>query len=150
MDVLRARIFDAFAETPYPGDENISVPTYDDEGTLAYFKGRTWSGHTATTLRHHSSALTFFTADAFRYFLPAYMLAELDAPDEADVIAGHIAFDLTQTSLAEERLGKFTEQELVAIKAFFDECERRCEDSPSAQKLFADASNTVRRRLGEK
>ena len=149
MDV-RVRITDAFAKTPYPGDENISAPTYDDEGTHAYFRGRTWSGHTATILRHHSSSLSFFTADAFRYFLPAYMLAELDDPEEADVIAEYIAYDFTRTPLNEKRLGKFTEQELVAIKAFFDECARRYGHSPGYQQLFADASNTVQRLLGQK
>ena len=85
-ELLIREIEGAFADVPYPGDDNISVPTYDDEGTAEYFAGRTQKGHTAKDLRSHSSALSFFTLDAFHYFLSAYVIAVLRELEEADII----------------------------------------------------------------
>ena len=87
---LREQIIAAFEDTPHPGDDNISVGTCDDEGTAAYFSGKTWRGHTPEVLRWHDSSLRFFTPEAFRYFLPAYMLGTLEDPEEADVVPGSI------------------------------------------------------------
>lgn len=122
---LRQQILEAFAAAPRPSDDRISAPTYDDEGTAEYFRGRTWHGHTAEQLRIHSSSLSFFTREAYRYFLPAYMLAELDEPETADVIAEHIAFDFER--FHERDRPAFSAAELRAVCAFFEECSRRYE-----------------------
>jgi len=71
------------ATPPPPG--NISRPTYDDEGVADYFTGKSWQGHTAAPLRRLSYALTFFTDEAFAYYLAAYMIADIEEPEASDV-----------------------------------------------------------------
>jgi len=112
----------AFADTPYPGDafEAISA-TQQDEGIVEYFRGTTWRSHTAANLRIHCAALSFFTGPAFRYWLPAFMLAELEDTETADVIADSIASNMKSP----QRLALFSDVELRAVAAFLRECVHR-------------------------
>ncbi len=117
---LLAQIEFAFSATPRPKEREISDPTYDDEGTAEYFRGKTWkSGHTVESLREHSSSLSFFTDEAFRYFLPAYMLATIDDPETADIIPESIEFHLVDSDHGEKRRARLTPAELDAVGAFF-------------------------------
>ncbi len=84
QSVQRA-IEEGFALTP-PPDPRSLTDTYDDEGVGEYFGGRPWRGHNPYDLRYHSCALSFFTAPAFRYYLPAFMLATINSRREADII----------------------------------------------------------------
>lgn len=77
-----------------PAPSNISMPTYDDEGVAAYFAGKTWRGHTAKKLRLLSFAPGILTHQAFAYFLPAYMKADLEEPEVADTIVESLLFGL--------------------------------------------------------
>ena len=72
LDELRAQIESAFADTPSPGHkfDDISA-TQQDEDIVEYFRGTSWRGHRVKDLRYHHAALSFFTANAFRYWLPA-------------------------------------------------------------------------------
>lgn len=89
-EVIRV-IEEAWQEVPYPGDDKIFTPhSYDDEDIANYFAGTTWHGHRPEDLRAHSSAFTFFTPEAFHYWLPAFMIAAIESPEEADVICEHI------------------------------------------------------------
>lgn len=137
---LKRQIERAFADTPSPGDDPHAISDGPhDEGTAAYFQGTTWRGHTTISLRQHSVAMSFFTPQAFRYWLPAFMLAELDDPDEADVIAESIAFHLTPSKSHWNRLSEFTTAELDAIHAFLKECERRY----PLDDNFSDAARAI-------
>ena len=135
---VRETIVAAFADTPYPGNDNISAPIGDDEGTKQYFRGTTWQGHSPRNLRLHAQALSFFTPEAYRYFLPAFMLAEIDDPETADVIAEGILFDFTDGSFREARLRLFSTKELAAVAAFFDECAVRYPDYHDSWRSPAD------------
>ena len=75
---LTEQIISAFKDTPHPGNrfEDISA-TLRDEGIVDYFAGRTWRGHEVKDLHYHYDALSFFTPKAFRYYLPAFVLADL-------------------------------------------------------------------------
>ena len=106
---------------------------------MDHFRGKTWRGHHVQDLRCHNAALSFFTDKAFRYWLPAFMLAELNYPVEADVIAQGIAFSLTDSESAEARRRHFARDELKAIAAFLDECARRYDGTQ-----FRDAGKAVR------
>ncbi len=144
---VAAQIEAAFADTPSPGTEydDISATKYDDEGIVDYFRGTTWRGHRVQDLRHHEAAMSFFTDKAFRYWLPAFMLAELESPEEADIIAGGIVFHLTEASGATSRLGEFAQDELEAIAAFLDECAERYHDIDYID--YRDAERAVRARI---
>lgn len=111
-------IEDAWADVPYPGDENIFTPdSYDDEDIVNYFQGTTWRGHDPVALRAHSSAFTFFTPAAFHYWLPAFMIAAIENPHEADVILDQIPQSLSN-QYARERWTLFTKTQRNAVVAY--------------------------------
>jgi hypothetical protein len=133
----------AFANTPHSGNNfsDISATPWD-EGIVDYFRRSTWRGHQTTNLRKHVAALSFFTAKAFRYWLPAFILAELEEPEEADVVSQHIAYSINDDSRG--CLELFTAPELVAISTFLTECARRygCVDYRNArEKIEARIKN---------
>lgn len=77
----------AWQDVAYPGDENIFTPhSYDDEDITEYFSGTTWKGHSIAELRAHCGAISvFFTPVAYHYWLPAYLIAAIEDPEELDV-----------------------------------------------------------------
>lgn len=71
----------AFAQTPYPGDHFLvgSREGCEPEDEAGSFRGRTdWRGIEPSFLDGHYAALSFFSEGAFRFYLPAFMLANLD------------------------------------------------------------------------
>ena len=116
--VVIRQIEEAWADVPYPGDENIFTPdSYDDEDIVNYFHSTTWRGHDPVALRAHSSAFTFFTPVAFHYWLPAFMIAAIENPDEADVILDYIPRSVSN-QYARERWLLFTETQRNAVAAY--------------------------------
>jgi hypothetical protein len=75
-----AQIREAFVTTPYPGDAFLQgsfdgCEPYDEVGA---FVGKTdWSKLDSTILDGHYCALNFFSEGGFRFFLPAYLIADL-------------------------------------------------------------------------
>jgi len=147
---LKAAIEAAFAGTPAPGDnfEDISATQWD-EGIVEYFRGTTWRGHAVRDLRCHAAALSFFTDKAFRYWLPAFMLAELDDSEgEADIIAEYIAFSFlpSEHGRHDARVEQFSAAELETIAAFLMRCAHSY-SHPGIQDAFSEAADIVRGRL---
>lgn len=92
---LKQTIEEAFADVPYPGDNNITRCPYhcsECRRIADYFKGKLWTGHTAEELREYHVALALFTPDALQYFLPAFMLVSLDSYEKGDVIPDAVRF----------------------------------------------------------
>tara|TARA_B100000745_G_scaffold12406_2_gene9258 strand:- start:497 stop:991 length:495 start_codon:yes stop_codon:yes gene_type:complete len=81
---LVLEIKNAWSNTYYPGDQNIfTKSSYDDEGITEYFIGTGWENHEIRDLREYCSALPlYFTPAAFHYWIPAYLIAALEDPDE--------------------------------------------------------------------
>lgn len=127
---VRDHIIEAFAETPRVRGGGIgSVGDPESDDLAKYFTGKSWRGHSAKQLREHASALSFFTPEGFRYFLPAFMLAELDDPVAADVIAQSILFHLCKADGREDRARILAVNEREAVARFFDECKLRYKDA---------------------
>lgn len=124
---VEEKIIGAFSGDSIPEGKLCSAK-YDYEDTHGGFYGTTWEQHDALFLREHESCLSFFTAEAFCYYLPAFMLAELRDPDTADIIAEGVAFHLTDTPLTKERISLFSRDKLLAIIAFFECCAVRYKD----------------------
>lgn len=81
---LIARIKHAFAHVTYPGDESLTDSTYGDEpaALIKEFCGKTnWQKLDAKFLDQApdcwGSALSFFSSAALRFYLPAYMIADI-------------------------------------------------------------------------
>jgi hypothetical protein len=121
----------AFADAPYPGDDNINLSEHFGaaEDMIRCFKGRQWTEISAEELSDQRFAIFHFTPEAFRFFLPAYMRANLlVGPEVMDT-----AWELTFGSLAppEEgdtegavrymaRMEKLTPAERAAVRAYVD------------------------------
>ena len=136
----------AFEETPAPPGKLTSL--HDDEGVSKYFSGTHWDGHSARDLRGNAAALSFFEPDAFRYYLPAFMLAELKDPETADIIAEGIAFNFQQREIRERLLPEFSSREIDAILAFLRECAVRYSDG-IYDALFLSAAEGIEKDRGE-
>jgi hypothetical protein len=73
-------IFAAFGSTPYPGDDYLQgsaegCEPFDEVGP---FQGRQdWRSLEAAFLDAQYSALSFFSEAGFRFFLPAFLVADL-------------------------------------------------------------------------
>lgn len=117
-EVIRS-IEDAWHGVPYPGDDNIFTPdSYDDEDIINYFRRTTWCGHDPVRLREHSSAFTFFSPQAFHFWLPAFLIAAIQNPAEADVIVDHIPWSVSDVSAA-QRWRLFSEAQRRAVADYF-------------------------------
>jgi hypothetical protein len=98
-DVL-STIRGGFRRTPYPGDAYLQA---SHEGCEPFeetspFAGRHWADLGGDFLDVHYSALSFFSEGALRFFLPAYLVAdlrgELRTADPVQTLAG--AFEETR------------------------------------------------------
>jgi hypothetical protein len=70
----------AFGENVYPGDAYLQGSFEGDEpfDEVEPFKGRTdWKALEPALLDTHAGALSFFSPAAFRFYLPAYLVADL-------------------------------------------------------------------------
>jgi hypothetical protein len=76
----------AFAGVPHPGNDRITKCTGEGpDEVAAYFRGRTRESLAVGDVRHQRSALFWFSEDALLYYLPAYLNALAENPDEADI-----------------------------------------------------------------
>ena len=69
----------AFSDRAYPGDDRLCGSDYGDEPAeyALEFRGLDWRTLHPELLAYHYPALSFFTAEAFAYFLPAFMIADV-------------------------------------------------------------------------
>jgi hypothetical protein len=120
----------AFADAPYPGDDNINLSERFGaaEDMIRCFKGRHWTEISPEELSSERFAIFYFTPEAFRFFLPAYMRANLLVLEVMDT-----AWEFTFGCLAppEEgdtegnawfmaRMEKLTPAERAAVRAYVD------------------------------
>ncbi len=74
----------AFADVPYPGDDRLTDSVGEEpDALIAAFRGRDdWTALDAGFLNQApdgwGSALAFFSAEALRFYLPAYLIADLE------------------------------------------------------------------------
>jgi hypothetical protein len=79
LEQLRLDIVQAFAQTPYPGDDALVLgdASYDPEyrEVAAAFRRKQWRQLSPAFVHQHRDVLPLLSPAAFRYFLPAYLLA---------------------------------------------------------------------------
>ena len=79
--------------------------------------------------RHYHGALNVFTPEAFQFFLPAFMLASVEAYDRQDIIPDSIRvqfeFILEHKDYFAHRVSKFTPQQRKTITEFLRAMESR-------------------------
>ena len=99
---IKAMIRAAFAGVEYPGDWCLRGSSEGEEPLLLEreFKGKTdWGSLDADFLDKapagHGSALSFFSDEALRFYLPAYLVADLDGRLERQDPVFHLTHGLT-------------------------------------------------------
>ncbi|MDB5348634.1 MAG: hypothetical protein JWP89_7011 [Schlesneria sp.] len=143
IDSCCALIEDAFRDTPNPGPTSTDISrTAADEGVGDCFAGTSWRDHSVAQLRYHEVALVYFKDEAFRYWLPAFMLAELKDPANTNM-----AWDLIVARLCNNEsaalLSTFSKMERLAIISFLEICNERYKSDSRSE----DAISNVRTSL---
>jgi hypothetical protein len=87
-----AQITTAFDATRYPGDHELCGSEMGDEPAeyAMEFRGLDWRTIHPDFLSHHYASLSFFSNPAFRYFLPAYLIADLMGTDTSATPVFHL------------------------------------------------------------
>lgn len=126
---IEEQIRSAFANVECPPREQLSDSTYGDEPALLReeFAGvSNWSAvdrpeFLDTAPDGFSSALSFFSSAAFRYYIPAYMIADLRGGLSAVQIYFHLTTGLTNLSRIEQlpdRFAAWSREEAAAAHAY--------------------------------
>jgi len=124
----------AFADVPYPGDDQLAdhqdCPECDD--VRAFFRGKSWLELKFPELYGWYSAINLLTPQALHYFLPGFMLASLGHWEEADLIPSSILYGWLPAEANEkevmrryrfERQSIFSPTQRAAIAAYLHEYE---------------------------
>jgi hypothetical protein len=96
---LKVDIEKAFDDVPYPGDDNLIHSRYQEAIDKAeYFKGikwQDWKDNPSQFLDMRlNGALFWFTKEAYRYYLPLYMIQALIDYEKADLLPGEVISSL--------------------------------------------------------
>ena len=107
-----------------------------------YFKGKHWKDITLPRLRDdypgpHDACLSFMSPEAFRFYLPAYMVITINDYKEADTAGDAAMFAVTppaDRSLVpwwQERISGFNAKQRSAIRSFLEYVdEKHAQDFP--------------------
>lgn len=92
---VRDQIESAFAQSQYPGDHKLVHHEQDWEGApiKALFRGKHWREVSLDLLLSHTECIWHLTPEAFRFYVPAFLLASLD--DDPDTVYESTLYSLT-------------------------------------------------------
>ena len=78
IEQLRRKIEDAFADAKYPGDDSlVEWKDWESVDLARLLKGKHWKDLTLDMMNRESGALYLLTPQAFRFYLPAYLIGSL-------------------------------------------------------------------------
>jgi hypothetical protein len=168
VEALKAMIQAAFAEVEYPGDWCLRG-TNDGDGPYLLeqeFKGKAdWRTLDPAFLNQapdgYASALCFFSDEAFRFYLPAYLIADIDGRLVSVTPAFHLTHGLTDDGRAKKvnprrygertwfesashRLAVFDKPQAAAIVAYLEF--KRASDEVERENIDQALANFWRRR----
>jgi hypothetical protein len=101
---LSDKIRRAFASRPKPEeavDVNNQIQMDSDVEEGMWFSGRNWQEITWKDWQAHSSAIYYFSKDAFAYYLPSVLLLSLRNPEESLNAADSILMSLDRSPSTE-------------------------------------------------
>ncbi len=104
----------AFMETEYPGDDDIVYKTSlhldDSRTTLKSFQGKHWRDISLDTLVLNRDHLPFFAPRAYRFYLPAFLIASILHFEKVDVLKNNTLYSLTPPLPEDSWYSSFHEQ----------------------------------------
>jgi hypothetical protein len=117
-----------FSDTSYPGDKNIvEHESLEGDEVLNVFSGKHWKQLTADTIDYHHDILPIISPEAFRFYLPAYLIFTLDNFSSDSNAVDHTVFGLCpprpQNPLFEHfvsRMNVLTLEQKRAVKSFLE------------------------------
>jgi hypothetical protein len=132
---LCTEIRSAFAATPYPGDDQLAGGGGDESSEIGVeFRGLRWQSVHPELLVYQYTATSFLSDAGFRYFLPAFLLADLfeyesnanleftlthgltgQAEPQSDEATERAGRTINWREHAERRFAAFTRPERLAI-----------------------------------
>ncbi len=124
---LARKVEQAFAGVSYPGDLNlVANPSDPDSMELREsLRGKHWSVLPLQTIFYHRGDLSFLTAAAFQFYLPALLLGALLYPVETDTLRENLFYTLTPpprdqegTTRFQERIRGLQDDQLGVIREF--------------------------------
>lgn len=83
---IAREVEDAFATVTYPGDDKLVVypDSYECWNLEEAFRGKHWRDISLDVLLTHRFSLVLFSPEAFRFYLPCFLVAALLHPRETD------------------------------------------------------------------
>jgi len=122
-------IIEAFSAVLYPGDDKILIDStgldLESNQIADVFRGKKWNEILLDDLRRHHKAVFFFTPEAYRYYLPAYLRATLQHYKRAGTIPFTVVFSLTppqgqgnELVKFQHKMEEFTKEQQNVIKEF--------------------------------
>jgi hypothetical protein len=144
LSEVKQQIRSAFSTGVYPGDSNLRNSDESDEPFLleAEFRGKQdWTKLESAFLDQapdgFASALSFFSPAAFRFYLPGYLLADLDGELLSADLVFHLTHGLTNGTkdrpinplrygeytwfeYVSDRFRDFSQAEVVAITTYLE------------------------------
>ncbi|PIS46441.1 MAG: hypothetical protein COT17_08520 [Elusimicrobia bacterium CG08_land_8_20_14_0_20_51_18] len=126
---LKAEIEEAFADVPYPGDDNIANSgIFEDAEVTGHFKGIKWQDYKDNPSQFLNGRLSgdsfFLTNEAFHYYLPLYMIQGLIDDNNSQCLADEIitSFDASTSPEIRKhvagRLSSITVKQLKVILVY--------------------------------
>jgi hypothetical protein len=99
VEKLLQNIDEAFSSVPTPTSDNLvydnSEYNLECKRIKEKFNGTHWRDLSIADLQGQSAALSFFSPDAFRFFLPAFLRVSILDYQRSDVIPDSIVSDLS-------------------------------------------------------
>lgn len=132
IDELHRRILAAFPRIDPPLAENItSHPCEECYGVKDDFRGVRWWTANEELIDENFDKLPLFTAKAYQYYLPAFLLRALDTFDPDNLVLQFCVYNLSYAETPDDpwyraRLDQFTPEQVSVISSFL-ECVREDE-----------------------
>lgn len=94
QSLVKHKIQEAFPVSGVPAASAAIEQTHSVEHLYEILGGRCWTDLTPTQYRRCSDGFSLLTVIGLHYYLPGYMISELDDPQEADVVAEYWTYHL--------------------------------------------------------
>ncbi|MBI4801750.1 MAG: hypothetical protein HY796_04410 [Elusimicrobia bacterium] len=119
---LKEKIEAAFADVPYPGDNNlVETRIPEDLDAVKYFRGvkwQDWKDKPAEFLNSKANDYSFFLSPAaFRYYLPLYMILVLTDYAASGNRAGEIITSLEALGAIDKKIRDHAKRQLSPMTA---------------------------------
>lgn len=124
MEPLKQNIKEAFADTLFPGDENLpGTSNASTEFEIQDFLGKNWQNWkeiSGEIINYNYCSLPFFSPEGFQFILPAYMIYALEHLESnvLDFVVYSLTAPLTSdrsTQFFLSKVDRFTNQQREAI-----------------------------------